>query len=378
MKPLTILAVITLTIANLYSQSESNLKFIFIPHPRSDDQVNQSIYPAIAKIDFTKYDVTMLGGDLTYSTSKDSATLAYCDNLFNLGSPNTLWTFGNHDVQTGHRSLIKKFTGRESFNNYHRDGITFIVLDTELNANSFSSTFIKGDQLQMVKTVCDTIKESKFLILLHHRFMWMINNDYFKTKLTDSIAASSRSMDTTNFYSDIYPLLQNIKNKGIQVLVFGGDRSKINIAYSPEDSITFYAARLATDLDDSINNVIILDYNTNTKELKCNFVPLNKMITSAEEEFSKLPEGFISYQNYPNPFNPGTVIRYQIPNNSYVTLKVYDAIGREIVTLVDEFKSTGVYNSTFNTQRSSLSSGIYFYQLRAGNYINTKKMLLLK
>lgn len=382
MKPLTILAVITLTIANLYSQSESNLKFIFIPHPRSDDQVNQSVYPAIAKIDFTKFDVTMLGGDITYSTSKDSTTLAYCDNLFNLGSPNTLWSFGNHDVQSGHRSLIKEFTGRESFYKYHRNGITFLVLDTELNANSFSSTFVKGEQLQMVKTVCDTIKESKYLILLHHRLMWMINNNSLESRLTDSIAASSRSMDTTNFYSDIYPLLQNVKNKGIQVLVFGGDRSKINIAYSPEDSITFYAARLATDLDDNVNNVIILDYNTHNKELKCNFISLNKMITSAEVEFSKIPEELILFQNYPNPFNPETAISYQLSDYSYVSLKVYDILGKEIATVVDEYEKPGRYKIIFNGHRingnNKLSSGVYFYRLQTDTFTETRKMIYLR
>jgi hypothetical protein len=208
MKLLTILIIFTISSTGLFSQNDSVLEFIFVPHPRSEDQVHQSVYPGIAGIDFTKYDVIMLGGDITYSTSKDSETLAYCDNLFNIGSPNTLWSLGNHDVQSGHRDLIKKFTGRESYYSYSRDGITFIVLDTELDANSFSSTFIEGNQLQMVREVCDTITDSRYLILLHHRFLWMINSDYFKTRLTDSIAASSRSMDTTNFYSDIYPLLQ--------------------------------------------------------------------------------------------------------------------------------------------------------------------------
>ncbi|MGE5810618.1 MAG: hypothetical protein ACM339_03895, partial [Ignavibacteria bacterium] len=151
MKLIIIFLILTIPGIDLLSQNDSGLKFIFIPHPRSDDQVIQSVYSGIAKIDFTEYDVKMLGGDITYDTGKDSGTLAYCDNLFDLDSQNTLWCFGNHDVQSGHRALIKKFTGRESYYSYSRDGITFIVLDTELDANSFSSTFIKGSQLQMVK-----------------------------------------------------------------------------------------------------------------------------------------------------------------------------------------------------------------------------------
>jgi hypothetical protein len=205
--------------------------------------------------------------------------------------------------------------------------------------------------------------------------MWMINNDYFKSRLTDSIAASSRSMDTTNFYSEIYSLLQKVKNKGIQVFVFGGDKSKINVAYSPEDSITFYAARLAADIPDNINNVIVLNYSLQTKELICNFVPLTEITASAAQESSHLPETFLLNQNYPNPFNPSTKISYSIPQSSFVTLKVYDILGKEIAALVNEEKQAGSYEINFDTK--NLSSGIYFYRIQVGNYSDTKKFILL-
>jgi len=376
MKPVIIFVMIVISGIDLFPQNDSVLNFIFVPHPRSEDQVNQSIYQGIAKIDFTKYDMIMLGGDLTYSTSKDSATLAYCDNLFNLGSPNTLWSLGNHDVQSGHRALIKEFTGRESFYSYERNGVTFIVLDTELDADGFSNTFIKEDQLQMVKNVCDSIAESGFLILLHHRFMWMINNEYFKTKLTDSIAASSRSMDTTNFYSDIYPLLREVKNRGIQVLVFSGDKSKINIEYSPEDSITFYAARMADDLPDSMNNVIILNYNLQNKEITCNFVSLEEMITSVAQEPSHLPERFVLNQNYPNPFNPNTTISFSLSSQLFVSLKVFDLIGREVASLISQELSAGTHSIQWNAE--GLTSGVYFYRLQTDKSTEMKKLVLLK
>jgi hypothetical protein len=383
MKLIITFIILSISGTDLFAQSDSLLKFIFVPHPRSEDRTNQSVYPGILNIDFTNYDVRMLGGDITYSTSKDSATLAYCDNLFNIGSPNTLWSLGNHDVQSGNRSLIKKFTGRESFYSYGRDGVTFIVLDTELDANGFANTFIKDEQLQMVQSVCDSITESSVLILLLHRFMWMINNDYFKTMLTDSIAASSRSMDTTNFYSDIYPLLQEVKNKGIKVLVFGGDKSKINIAYSPEDSITFYAARLADDLPDSINNVIILDYNLRSKKITYNFIPLSEMIASVVQEPSQLPLGFALSQNYPNPFNPTTNIEFYIPGSGFVSLKVYDILGGKVAILVDEYMPGGNYKVELDG--SGLSSGVYFYRLQfmpdgkyTDRFTDTKKFILLK
>ncbi|MBK9098311.1 MAG: T9SS type A sorting domain-containing protein [bacterium] len=88
-------------------------------------------------------------------------------------------------------------------------------------------------------------------------------------------------------------------------------------------------------------------------------------------------------QNYPNPLNPSTVISYQLPVSCDVTLKVFDVLGNEIATLINEEKPAGRYEVEFNTNSHSgnirnLPSGVYFYQLKAGNYIGTKKMLLLK
>ena len=95
------------------------------------------------------------------------------------------------------------------------------------------------------------------------------------------------------------------------------------------------------------------------------------------------PSKFSLSQNYPNPFNPSTTIHYEIPNNGFVSLKVYDALGREIATLVNALKMKGRYDVNF--EASKLASGIYFYQLRAAGssnspheFVSTKKMLVIK
>jgi len=88
------------------------------------------------------------------------------------------------------------------------------------------------------------------------------------------------------------------------------------------------------------------------------------------------PANFVLYQNYPNPFNPSTKIKYQIPEISFVTLKIYDVLGNEVATIVNEEKSTGEYELEFDG--NELTSGIYFYQLKAGNFTDTKKMLMIK
>jgi hypothetical protein len=99
------------------------------------------------------------------------------------------------------------------------------------------------------------------------------------------------------------------------------------------------------------------------------------------EEKSQLPNGYVLLQNYPNPFNPYTQIKYDIPKNSHVTLKIFNIAGQEIVTLVDEAHVAGYYTTTWNgcdTQGSEVSAGIYFCSMKAGEFTQTRKMVLLK
>jgi hypothetical protein len=94
------------------------------------------------------------------------------------------------------------------------------------------------------------------------------------------------------------------------------------------------------------------------------------------DEISQLPSEFALKQSYPNPFNPTTTIKFDIPELSFVTLKVYDVLGKEITTLVNEEKPAGRYELEFNA--TNLPSGIYFYRLQAGDFIQTRKMILMK
>lgn len=107
----------------------------------------------------------------------------------------------------------------------------------------------------------------------------------------------------------------------------------------------------------------------------------------SSEGNSSLPSGFVLDQNYPNPFNPSTKISWQSQVSSWQTLKVFDILGNEIVTLVDEYKPAGTYEVVFNAvshsgesvdEGQNLPSGMYFYTLKAGSFTETKKMILLK
>lgn len=100
-----------------------------------------------------------------------------------------------------------------------------------------------------------------------------------------------------------------------------------------------------------------------------------ELLTHAEELITH-PSGFSLQQNYPNPFNPLTIINYQLAINNFVSLRVYDVLGNEVATLVNERKPAGEYSVTWDGD--GLPSGVYLYQLQSGNFVQTKKMLLLR
>ena len=129
---------------------------------------------------------------------------------------------------------------------------------------------------------------------------------------------------------------------------------------------------LITTMSDSCNLVLV------------NVIPDNGVLklspvtsTTVEDEILNV-SGFKLYQNYPNPFNPSTQISYQLPLSGEVKIKIYDVLGNEVTTLVDEYKLAGRYNVQFTINEEQLSSGLYFYQIRFGKFSDTKKMLFLK
>ena len=106
------------------------------------------------------------------------------------------------------------------------------------------------------------------------------------------------------------------------------------------------------------------------------YVYYNDVITSVEDQQEIIPTVFKLEQNYPNPFNPSTIIKFAVPEKSNVLIKIYDILGGEVATLVNEELDAGWYEKSFNA--SALASGVYIYRMNAGNFISTKKMLMVK
>jgi hypothetical protein len=346
-------------------QENDTLKFIFIPHPRSEDRVNQTVLPTIEKIDLSRYDMTLLGGDITWSVSINRTAMDYCDSLFNIASPNTLWTMGNHDISS--RYLITEYTGRPQHYTYLRDSILFLVLDVELNSNGFNSTFIKGPQLEMVQQLCDTLTHASWLVVLHGRLIWMVGNPDFSTRM-DSVAESTKQLDTTNFYTDVYPLLQKVKKRGIQVLCLGGDKSRINIEYYPEDSISFFTSTMSPDYPDSVNDVMVFEYARTSHSMRHSFIPLSVVPKKQETGISP-------------PYKETLIINaWQGSGSREICLQ--SAAEGEKPTIVNIFYLNGINCHSLQLRGTEIKElhlplpGIYIVQAIHGQACTTRKIVV--
>ena len=228
----------------------------------------------------------------------------------------------------------------------------------------------------------------------HHRDSFFISPDYFKlddiqefnneTKffLTIFVATQNSIIDTNTNMSAKMMMMSNSGSIGGIVSV---GPSFWNVGNTMRQE---YAERLFDPDIQSLGEVFTLD----------NLVPTGgifeymKKITNlwadpslklkydttvgVEKVTGKLPESFSLYQNYPNPFNPSTTIKFALPTDSRVKINVYNTLGQLVETLVDKEMESGYHEVNFNA--SKLSSGVYLYQLQAGDYVSVKKMLLLK
>lgn len=125
-------------------------------------------------------------------------------------------------------------------------------------------------------------------------------------------------------------------------------------------------------VDSPNGNIWITDFDNN-RVLRFDVSTLTLL---DELQSLNTPTIFFLRQNYPNPFNPSTIISWQSPVSSHQTLKVFDILGREIATLVDEYRAAGMYDIKFDA--SKLSSGIYIYRIQIGSFVSSKKMIYLK
>jgi hypothetical protein len=144
--------------------------------------------------------------------------------------------------------------------------------------------------------------------------------------------------------------------------IASGQMGYIRIKFKPIANYTTYNGTLTITNSDS--------------PITVNLKGVSKGPIGIQSISNEVPKETKLFQNYPNPFNPTTYIKYQIANNSFVTLKIFDALGKEVATLVNEQLQAGVYEVPFSNNQ--YSSGVYYYKLETGNYSKTNKFIILK
>ncbi|MDA7762420.1 hypothetical protein N8927_04450 [Crocinitomicaceae bacterium] len=192
--------------------------YLHLSHTRTNS--NPLMDTEAENLDFSNYEVLLLGGDLAYLTSADNITMNRVDSIFNVGNANTLWSLGNHDYTD--LTKVEQYTNRPPYYSAHKDGITFVVLDTQ---DSLSN--IVGSQKEYLMGILDTVQESTHLILLHHKLIWMYDDILLEPQIS---SVSNGPLDScfycinpNNFNSEIYPELVEVQSRGIEILCIGGD-----------------------------------------------------------------------------------------------------------------------------------------------------------
>jgi hypothetical protein len=168
-----------------------------------------------------------------------------------------------------------------------------------------------------------------------------------------------------------------VQNGKAAVTIWGDDAmTKEKDGASPGEELHLILWSALDGSEHQLQYSNVTDAIGSTSQQTLRFTPDGIFVASVEASTPQLPQAFSVGQNYPNPFNPSTVIRFEIPEAAYVTLKIFDLVGREIATLVDAVRAPGVYSVRWDA--SALPSGVYFYTLRAGERLASMKMTLMR
>jgi len=349
----------------LVPAQQDTSRYIFMGHPRDDDREHEYLLKTVEKIDYEKFELILLGGDLTWNTSAERSTLQYCDSVFHLGDTNTHLAAGNHDLDN--LAYLLEFTKKPRFYAFSRNNITFLILDTDITTPDF-----KGEQLEMIQNVTDTIEKSDYLLLIHHRIVWMVGVPEL-VYLMDSVAASTKNLSKSDFYTNVYPLLQKAKNRGVQVLCLAGDRTDVNIKYVPEDSITFLASGMRGTAPDEENFAIILTHHIQTGKLDWTFTALNEIDTVSTGPVQTYHyTGSLSDEIslYPNPSNGLFSLYLNARESENIMVEVFNLSGLKILETINLIEDDHV-----DIDLSDFSAGVYLIQIKTQQKITCKRII---
>ncbi len=259
--------------------------YIFMGHTYAS---NIAVDERIESLNFDQYEQIWLGGDICAETTDDFGTLIYLDGIFDLGSANTHWTLGNHDVRNGNIDWIVDVTGKETFHVQYFNNVTLLVLNTNLNYGGIVDCENVNAQYELIKDVCDTIQKSSHLIVLTHNVVWadiddnMMVEDYANTVNSSVIFRCSPDQ---NFEEAVFPLFENVMRKEIQVIFIAGDFGQNATSYEfiSDNGMIFLGSGIASDVPYNEqfptwglpDKVLVFDHDTLNKDISWQFLDLD-------------------------------------------------------------------------------------------------------
>ena len=277
----------------LQKRNGDTLKYIFMGHTYSWGSYGRRVDPRIIEIDKARYDRLWLGGDVCSESMLYKSTIEHIDSVFNLGSPKTQWAMGNHDVRNGNIQWYHELSGKQTYNYYSENGAVSVCLNSQLNPSMCEDLNL---QFKMLKNICDTISVSKHLFVFHHANIWK-NIPGLPTPGSYSHTNFERwqaNCDSANTYYHIiiYPMLKEVRNRGINVYCIlgdSGDGSKKGFHQETTDSIHFFASGINNSkyFDDPIalaqqpkDSVLIFEHVPNTQYMSWKFHDLDSLINA--------------------------------------------------------------------------------------------------
>jgi len=264
-------------------KSQDTLHYIFLGHiQRYLPTAGTVVDLRIEGIDYSTFDRVWLGGDIAIETSLRYKILEYVDSLFDVSNPSNAWAFGNHDLRSFNEEWLYQITGRKTYYTHFENGITTIVLNLAIAPDDCEKL---NEQFEMIENVVDTISESSHLILLSHQNVW---KDVPGLPSPGTYCHSNQKSWIANCYDQsasyinaIYPLLLQVKDKGINVINILGDAGAQSKGKSmvSDDGIFYIASGIDARTEEEVgpDKVLILDHIPETSELNWQFHNLDSL-----------------------------------------------------------------------------------------------------
>jgi hypothetical protein len=275
---------------NEKDRSQDTLHYAFFAHVSQWYTAVPTVDIRVSLLDKSGYDRIWLGGDITSESSLNKETFLYIDSIFSISSPTTQYALGNHDIRNGNKQWYEKVCRRKSYNYLEANGAISVCLDMTLNSSDCENL---NKQFKLIKDICDTIQVNKHLFIFGHQNPWKnvpdLPNPYNYAHTNFEYWLCHCDDSTAYFQNAIYPLLKQVRNRGIKVYNIVGDTGGYVREFHQEnsDSIHFFSCGINNSKyfgDTAMYNqqpkdkILVFDHIVSTNEIKWSFQDLDSLL----------------------------------------------------------------------------------------------------